>query len=89
LGYCQGYIASKLGRLSKARLNELQKRWSRSQAHSSPGGSRIVLDIMEVIRSPHFDLRHLAEFKARFGHPLTAEDVLDHVINKLLYVEKH
>jgi hypothetical protein len=89
LGYCQGFIASKIGRLSEAKKIDLERSRKRAQERSSPLGADPMLDIMAIIRSSRFDDRHFGEFQRRFERPLTAEDVLDHVINDLLYVEEH
>ncbi len=89
LGYCQGFIASKLGRLSRERIDDLERRRVRLPGQSALLGSNIMVDIMDIVRSSRFDDRHLGELERRFGRLLTAEDVLDHIIDNLLYVEEY
>jgi hypothetical protein len=89
LGYCKGYIASKLGRLSQAQLDRIETRWKRKRGAASVVGSNMMTDTLAIIRSPRFDDRNFSVFAARFNRPVTAEDVLDHILTDILYVEDH
>jgi len=85
LGYCQGFISSKVARLSDAKMNEIERRRKRWKGRPFELGSHIRTDIMDIILSDRFDF----EFQRHLGGPATAEDVLDYVINNLLYVEEN
>lgn len=84
-GYCQGYITSKISRLPAEKLREIEARRERLRAQAQlPSGSWIVLDVLDILRSPAFDDGHLAELRRRYGERLSAEMVLDHAVD-LLY----
>jgi hypothetical protein len=88
-GYCQGYISSKLRRIPKEKFEQLEARWNRSRQPAFVIGADVMNDIIEVIRSGRFDDRNFSRFLNRFDRPVTAEDVLDYVINDILYLEDH
>lgn len=48
----------------------------------------MTVEIVSILGSSHFDQRRFAEFRNGFSRPITAEDVLDHVIDDLLYAEQ-
>ncbi len=87
-GYCQGYVLSKVHRLSTEQSRALEARRQRTRREQAGEASWIMLDILTVLRSSRFDDRNFAEFKGRFAAPITAENVLDYVIDELLYVEQ-
>ncbi|WCM25839.1 hypothetical protein NDN01_17630 [Sphingomonas sp. QA11] len=86
-GYCQGYIRSKLYRLSSEKLAEIEVRRRHLQGDIPVFGSDITLDILNILRSSQFGDGGFDGFKRYYSGPFTAEKVLDYVINNLLYTE--
>jgi hypothetical protein len=86
-GFCQGYILSKVSRLSQDKLSEIEVRRRHMQGDIPPADSWIMLDILNILRSSQFDDRSISQIRGRLKGPITAENVLDYIVDNLLYVE--
>jgi hypothetical protein len=84
MGYCQGFIASKLGRLSKARWDAIEARLKRSKGQTWTDSSPLV-DVFLIIRSARFNDENFGRLARRFDRPVRAEDVLDYILDNILY----
>lgn len=83
-GYCQGYIDSKLERLSKEKWAMIT---ARMRARPDQVGFSPSADIMKIIQSSGFE-HHFYVFKSGAPRPLSADTLLDHIIDDLLYTEQ-
>jgi len=83
-GYCEGYIDSKLERLSKEKSAMIT---ARMRARPDQVGYGPHVEIIKIIQSSWFD-QHFFVFKSGSPRPLSAEALLDHIIDDLLYTEQ-
>jgi len=84
-GYCQGYIDSKLRRLSKQKIAMIV---ARMNARHEQFGLGMMVEITKIIQSNRFNDRYFGEFRSGSPGWASADAVLDYIIDNLLYTEQ-